>query len=435
MFLPTTLTPGIGSNTARTALRFYFICLLLVSSTIYLPHRAPLNISGLVVLAFLTGGVMAILAYFPWNRVEKRKLTVFYAIATALLMAMLIYFTGGLESRYNLLFIPVIFFAYYQTLMEMFAITSLIALVFMLPYLYDKPSSYQFAESAVMILVFYFSTYLLYSGTKASLKKNRALEELSDTMLKLSSLTIVLLEKREDENLEAFSESLKKYIPSTYCFVLQIDSEHTLTPCFSCSVRSLEWNPPVGTAYGPEQLLAARKMFESGKPRLYRLEVDDFDKELKLMIPRNTHSLFVMPVKTGADDGIVVIFGEERQWKREPFNDEKIRLAGVISNQIAAAMQFKKCCEKLTVVRNDLELLHNKLMRAERISMLEEIAKNAEHEINNPLSVIVNWSEIYRQDSSVEPEIRKKFQIIYEMTIRITDAIQKLAAIWDEKTV
>ncbi len=434
-FLPTTMTPGIDSSPARTALRFYSICLLLVSSTIYLPHKESLNTSGLVVLAFLAGGVMAVLAYFPWDRFEQRSFILFYAIATALLMAMLIYFTGGLESRYNLLFILAIFFSYYQSLMEMYAITTLVALVFLLPYLYDKPSSYQFAESAVMLLVFYFSTYLLYRLTRTSLKKNRTLEELNKTILKLSSLATDLLEKLEEGLPEAFSDSVKEHIPSTYCIVLQIDNEHTMTPLFSCSVRNLEWSPSVGTKYHPEQLIQTRKIFESGKPRLYQLEIDDVDQELKRMIPGNTHSLFAFPIKTGTDDGIVVIFGEERQGKREPFSNEKIRLAGVISNQIATALRLKGCCEKLAAARNDLEHVHDKLIKAERLSMLEKIAKNVEHEINNPLSVIVNWSEIYRENSSVEPEIQKKFQIIYDMALRIAETIQKLAAIRDTKTI
>jgi signal transduction histidine kinase len=63
------------------------------------------------------------------------------------------------------------------------------------------------------------------------------------------------------------------------------------------------------------------------------------------------------------------------------------------------------------------------------------VTRTVEHEINNPLSVIVNWAEIYREDSAIDPELRRKFQIIYDMAMRITEVIKKLAEIKDAKSI
>jgi hypothetical protein len=104
------LAPGIGTAMARVASRFYFFSILLVASTIYLPHKVTPNTYGLIALAFLAFGTLVFLSYFPWDEHEPRVFTLFYTITSSLLTAILIYCTGGLQSGYHLLFFLIIFF-------------------------------------------------------------------------------------------------------------------------------------------------------------------------------------------------------------------------------------------------------------------------------------------------------------------------------------
>ena len=78
---------------------------------------------------------------------------------------------------------------------------------------------------------------------------------------------------------------------------------------------------------------------------------------------------------------------------------------------------------------------HDKVVKAERLSALGEVTRTVEHEINNPLNVIVNWAEIYREDDAIDPELRKKFQVIFDMAMRIRDVVKKLTEIKDAKSV
>jgi C4-dicarboxylate-specific signal transduction histidine kinase len=93
------------------------------------------------------------------------------------------------------------------------------------------------------------------------------------------------------------------------------------------------------------------------------------------------------------------------------------------------------CYERLIEARHNLHVSQDKVIKAERLATLGEVTRTVEHEINNPLSVIVNWAEIYREDSTIDPELRRKFQIIYDMAIRITAVIKKLAEIKDAKSI
>lgn len=434
-FISPRISPDISVAMARVASRFYFFSMLLVASTIYLPHRVALNTYGLIFLALLASGSMTFLSLFPWDKYEPRVFALFHILSSSLLMALLIYFTGGSQSGYNLLFFLIILFSYFYNMSEMFAITTVVTLVYLLPYLYEKQDPYQFAASAVMVLFFYFGTYLLYEVTKIMLKKNRALEELNGDILKLSSLATDLLRNLEEGSPESFAESLQYHIPSTYCIVMLLDDQQNLVLSIVSPNRSLVWEPRLGTTYQRDQLATGRMVFETRQPMLYRLEFDEIDDDLKMLISKNTRSLLVVPMRAGLEDVGVIIFGEERRWDRAPFTDENIKLATAIGNQIATGVQLWRCYEKLADARHELEISRDIMIKAERLSTLGEVTRAIEHEVNNPLSVIVNWSEIYREDASIDPELRKKFQIIYDMSIRIMEVIRKLAEIKDAKTV
>ncbi len=429
------ISPDISVAMARVASRFYFFSMLLVASTIYLPHRVALNTYGLIFLALLASATMTFLLSFPWDNYEPRVFALFHILSSSLLMALLIYFTGGSQSAYNLLFFLIILFSYFYNMSEMFAITTVVTLVYLLPYIYEKQDPYQLAASAVMVLFFYFGTYLLYEITKIMLRKNRALEELNGDILKLSSLATDLLRNLEEGSPESFAESLKYRIPSTYCIVMLFDDRQNLVLRIVCSIRNLVWEPRLGTTYQPDQLATGRIVFETRQPMLYRLEFDEIDDDLRMLIPKNTRSLLVVPMSMDTEDVGVIIFGEERRWDRAPFTDEKIKLAAAIGEQIATGVQLWRCFEKLADARHELEISRDIMIKTERLSTLGEVTRAVEHEINNPLSVIVNWSEIYREDASIDPELRKKFQIVYDMSIRIMEVIRKLAEIKDAKTV
>jgi K+-sensing histidine kinase KdpD len=430
------IAPGIGMAMARVGERFYFFSILLVGCTIFLPHPVAAGPTSLIALALLAVGMMILLRAVPWDKFEPRVFTLSYTLSSSALLALLVYVTGGLRSSYDLLFFLIILFAYFYDLVEMFAITTVVALFYALPYFYEQPQHYQFAASIVTILFFYLGTYVLHGVTRFVLKKNKALEELNAAISELYSITDGLLKDMEEGVLvESLSERLKDHLPSTYCIVMLLDDKFNLTTRIACPIRTLTWEPAIGTVYAPNRLSNTRKVFETRQPMLFRLEFDEIDGDLRQIISKNTQSILIVPIRIAADNVGVTIFGEERDWDRTPFTNEKIQLAVAISRQVGTALNMRWCYERLAEAQHNLQVSRDKVIKAERLSALGEVTRAVEHEINNPLSVIVNWAEIYREDSAIEPELRRKFQIIFNMTMRITAAIKKFAEIKDAKSL
>gem|GEM_PF-3559342 len=435
-FLTPRIAPGIGVAMARVATRFYFFSFLLVASTIYLPQKGISGPLSLLVLAALTIAVMAFFSLFPWDDYQPRVLTLTYLLSSITLLSLLVYFTGGVKSSYGLLFFLIIFFSFFYNKAEMYVITTVVSLFYLLPYLYDSPDSYQFTTSAITVLFFYVGTYVLHGVTRVVVKKNRTLEELSRNLFQLDALTAKLVQDLETGSLsDSLTESIKEHLPSTFCIVMLLDENQNLLTKIGCPIRPLSWNHFSGSTYGPDRLVSVRSVFETRQPRLFQLATDSIDEDLKTIIPLNTRSLLVVPIRSGAKNIGAIIFGEERQWNRAAFTNEKIQLAVSISKKIAAGLTMWWCYERLRDARHNLELSHDKIIKSERLAALGEVTRAVEHEINNPLSVIVNWSEVFRHDEEVDPSLRNKFQIIYDMSLRIMAVIRKLSEMKDETSV
>jgi len=436
VFLAPRIAPESSVAMARVGFRFYSISILLVASTVYLPHKSLHNPYGLAGLAVIAAVNMVFLALFPWGRHEPRVFTLAYLSSSSVLLTILVYLTGGIQSNYSSLFFLMILFSYYYELIEMFSITAVVSLFYLAPYVYSSPEQYRVAASAVTVFVLFSFTYMLYGVTRFVLKKNAILEELNGTLSDLHASTSVLMREVEQGALpEALSRVLKGHVPSTYCIVLLLDGKHNLVARAVYPIRSLAGEPSIGVVYGRGRLSSVREVLRTRQPHFYTLDLDTIDDDLKKMLTRTTCSALIVPIRAADEDMGVLIFGEERHGNRSLFANERIQLAVALSNQIAVGLTMSRCFEKLAEARYKLAASHDKIVKAERLATLGEFTRAVEHEINNPLSVIVNWSEIYREDPSIDAELQKKFQIIYDMSIRINTVIRKLSELKDARTV
>ena len=430
------IAPGIGVAMARVATRFYFFSILLVASTIYLPHKGTAGPYGLLVLAAIAAGMMVVLSTVPWDKHEPRLFTLTYLLSSSLLLAALVYYTGGAQSGYGLLYFLIVLFSFFYNLVEMFVMTSVVSLFYLAPHLYDIPDPHHITISVVTVLFFYLGTYILHGITRYVIRKNRVLEELNGDLMELNSMTSGLMNDLKQGALsEALSDELKKRIPSTYCIVMLLDEDLNLVSKISCPIRPLTWGPVVGSTYTVDRLRSVRSVLETLQPVLYQLDTDTIDDDLKRILSPETASALIVPLGTGADKLGVMIFGDERKRSRSPFSGDNILRAVAVSRQVASAIVMGRCLERLTVARREIQISHDKIIKAERLATLGEVTRAVEHEINNPLSVIVNWSEIYRNDESIDPGLRGKFQIIYDMSERIMVVIKKLSEMKETRSV
>jgi C4-dicarboxylate-specific signal transduction histidine kinase len=287
-----------------------------------------------------------------------------------------------------------------------------------------------------MVLFFFLGAYVLYGVTRFVLRKNRTLEELNAGLTELYDISADLLHDIEAQGfVDALSERLKDHIPSTYCVVMLLDEKMNLVTRLACPVRALRWEPSIGMVFGQGELARAREVLETRQPKVLRLDSDEIDADLKKIITRETQSLLLVPIRIAAENAGILIFGEERRWERDAFSPERIQLGVAIGRQVASALNLSWCHGRLEEAQHSLKVAHDKVIKAERLATLGEVTRAVEHEINNPLSVIVNWAEIYREDQAIDAEIRNKFQLIYDMAMRIGSVVKKLAELKDVKSV
>jgi len=432
--------PRIAQNVsvamARVATRFYLFGALLVASTIYLPHRAPHHVIGLISLAVLSLLMIGLLSRFPWNMYGTYVFTATHVLASSAMVALLIYFTGGSQSGYHLLFFLIIFFSYYYNLTEMFVIATVVAVFYLLPLFYEGRDPYQYSTFAVTVLFFFFGTYLLSLVTRYMMMKNETLERLNGEIMALTSLSATLLHDLEEGSLpESLAENLKGYVPSTYCIGLLLDESNNLIVRFISPVRGLAWAPKINEIFPADRLVKLKSVFDTRQPLMLNIDAGDVDEDLLGILSPNTSVALAVPIRIGANHGGIVVFGEERIQSRAPFTNERIQMAITVSRQIATAIQLSRCYEKLAEAKHDLAVSHDRIIKAERLATLGEVTRAVEHEINNPLNVILNWAEVYQEDKSIPHEMRKKFQVIYDMAIRIAEVIRKLTDIKEARAV
>jgi len=254
--------------------------------------------------------------------------------------------------------------------------------------------------------------------------------EVGNSGVNPSSLASELLEILAAGSTETFWKILNNYLPSTYCIVMLLDDRMNLITRAVCRLRGLqEESSSVGAVFPADRLKDQRSVFNTRQSLLCRFESSDIDHDLKALIPKKTRTILVVPLGTASERQGVIIFGEERLWSRAPFTDDKIQLAVAISKQIASGVQLLQFCDKQPETSRTARVSQIAVREQEGITMLGEVARAVEHEINNPLSVIVNWSELYRDDESIDAELRNKFQIIYDMSLRIAAVTRRLGEI------
>ncbi len=77
-------------------------------------------------------------------------------------------------------------------------------------------------------------------------------------------------------------------------------------------------------------------------------------------------------------------------------------------------------------MRKDLEEAHLQLVQTEKIASVGRMAAGVAHEINNPLSGVLLYAELLKEDLDGNPEYRKDLQEIIDQTLRCKKIVSEL---------
>ncbi|MEC4676610.1 MAG: ATP-binding protein, partial [Nitrospirota bacterium] len=107
------------------------------------------------------------------------------------------------------------------------------------------------------------------------------------------------------------------------------------------------------------------------------------------------------------------------------FTEESYRLIGIISNNVSVAIENIKLYEDMKARMQELKETQEQLLQAAKLAAVGELASNVAHEINNPLTSIMGYAELAKDETDIEI-IMKDIDIIEKESIRARDIVQQL---------
>lgn len=107
------------------------------------------------------------------------------------------------------------------------------------------------------------------------------------------------------------------------------------------------------------------------------------------------------------------------------FSEESVRLLGIISNNVSVAIENSKLYQDLKLQMQELRETQEQLVQAAKLAAIGELASNVAHEINNPLTSIMGYAELIREETDIDC-IMRDVEIISKESIRARNIVQQL---------
>ena len=258
-----------------------------------------------------------------------------------------------------------------------------------------------------------------FNDMSLSIKKGH--EQTLSYMQKLKGLHNLALSlhmvSRESDIYNELIQGLSEIIAAReYLLYLKSDNQFEV-------VASLENTDNVMRFKGsfPEETIN-RLFDESGKRAVVSYREDHISHALLPDELKGYESLCIMWITERNNlQGFLLIADVEKS----EITEDDIRLLSIIVNNFSVAMENIRLYKDLMVQMQRLKEAQEQLVQAAKLAAIGELAANIAHEINNPLTTILGYTELLKEEEDIEG-IKRDLEIIESESLRAREIVQQL---------
>lgn len=128
------------------------------------------------------------------------------------------------------------------------------------------------------------------------------------------------------------------------------------------------------------------------------------------------HSILGVPIFLENEVIGVVWF---TSYKERKFSEREVRLLSAMGDQIALAIAKAKMIE-------EIKTTHEQLIQSEKLASLGQLISSIAHEINNPLTPIIGYSQRLLIQAGIDEKEKRSLEVIHSSAQRVAKIIEKL---------
>lgn len=108
-----------------------------------------------------------------------------------------------------------------------------------------------------------------------------------------------------------------------------------------------------------------------------------------------------------------------------PFTEEDVRPMAILANNLSVALENAQLYEDLRRQMRELKDAQEQLVQAAKLVAIGELASNVAHELNNPLTSVLGYAELLREEHDISI-IMRDLSVIEKETLRAREIVRQL---------
>ena len=238
-----------------------------------------------------------------------------------------------------------------------------------------------------------------------------------------SSKAVFAMSKLEDL-LPVMIEVSKKIIPAEDVSVMLYNSDNSL----SMAATTLNGNETKISARISMAEKVVKSLLPQKEPSI--LIYDSYFSEVRNNDDK-IYSLLICPLHS--KDRYYGLLMAARMTGRDPFNKSDLRHATILGSQISQAIANAKLYGELEAkikelydAYHELESTQSQLMHAEKMVAVGQMAAGIAHELNNPLTVVIGYTELLLESGQLPEGLKRDLEKVHHESVRCREIIKNL---------